>query len=42
VEKILLTFLFVKGSKREIIVATGADDFTASIATVNPTAMAQF
>jgi hypothetical protein len=41
VKKILLTFLFVKGSKREIIVATGADDFTMPISIVNPAAMAQ-
>jgi hypothetical protein len=39
-EKILLKFGFVKGSKRKIIVATSADDFTVPIATVNPVAMA--
>jgi hypothetical protein len=42
VEKILLTFLFVKGSKKEIAVAMGADDFTTHVATVNPVAMARF
>jgi hypothetical protein len=42
VEKILLSFLFVKGSKREIIVATGADDFTVPVGAVNPAAMAWF
>jgi hypothetical protein len=42
VEKILLTFLFVKESKREIIVATGTDDFTTPFATVNLAAMAWF
>jgi hypothetical protein len=42
VEKILLTFLFVKGSKREIIVAMGVDESTALVATVNPSAMTQF
>jgi hypothetical protein len=40
VEKMLLTFLFVKGSKREITVATGMDDFTAPVATVNLAVMA--
>jgi hypothetical protein len=32
----MLIFLFVMGSKREITVAAGADDFTVPIATVNP------
>jgi hypothetical protein len=39
VEKILLTFLFLKGSKREITVAMDTDDFTMPVGTVNPTVM---
>jgi hypothetical protein len=42
VEKILLAFLFVKGSKREITIAIGVDDFTAPVATINPAVMACF
>jgi hypothetical protein len=38
----LLTFLFVKGSKREITVAMGVDGFTMPVATVNPAVMARF
>jgi hypothetical protein len=38
--KILLTFIFVKGSKSEITLAMGVDDFTASVATVNLVVMA--
>jgi hypothetical protein len=39
-ENILLIFVFVKGSKRGITVATGVADFTAPVATVNLATMA--
>jgi hypothetical protein len=41
-EKIMLTFLLVKGSKREVTIAMGADDFIVPVATVNPAMMARF